>query len=75
MTSVSTGANEADPETYTGLSRAVSLTLVQKPVTWSKAALQVAVGVTCLTPGSDRHLALSVRPPTMRHTALMAQLS
>ena len=56
----STGANEADPETYTGLSGAMSFTHVQKPATWPKAALQVAGGSNALTPDSDRHLALSV---------------
>ena len=41
------GANEADPETYTGLSGAMSFTHVQKPATWPKAALQVGPEFQC----------------------------
>ena len=37
----------ADPETYTGLSGAMSFNRVQEPVTWSKAALQVALAFPC----------------------------
>ena len=37
----------ADSETYTGLSGAMSFNHVHEPVTWSKAALQVALAFPC----------------------------